>query len=198
MRKTRSYAIFLDPSKFGNGVTDRKKCVDECNSWFSSELANDCTFDDSKSYERYIEHFSFDTKDNKLKSDKEKHRQECVVKFERNIREKSAQITCKFKSFDAELVTAFPVKIDTTYSATYSSDSNDSDESRAIDLRRPNRNNSSKLEIDFHSLYSRTAISLVVSISYNYEFKVWNDIEKIFPGILQFLNIDPSEVVHTR
>lgn len=103
MRNTRSYAIFLDPNRFGNGVEDRKRCITECNDSFSKDLQNDCVFDDSKTWERYIEHFSFDTSDNKLKKDKELIKQECVIKFERNLTQNSAQITCKFKSFDSEL-----------------------------------------------------------------------------------------------
>lgn len=103
MKNTRSYAIFLDPAMFGTGVEDRKKFITECNDSFSRDLQSDCVFDDSKTCERYIEHFSFDTVDHKLKKDKELHKQECVVKFERNITNKTAQITCKFKSFDSEL-----------------------------------------------------------------------------------------------
>lgn len=100
---------------------------------------------------------------------------------------------------------AFPVKLNTqSPSPVYSSDSsNDSDnvddlDNVDTDLKKPERNNSSKFEIDFHSMYSRAAISLVTAIDFDYQFKEWNDIEKIFRGILSFLKIDGSEKLCVR
>lgn len=171
LRNTRSYAISLDKNKFGNGLTDRSESLAKFNEEMTQLFGQMNT---NKCYERYIEHFSFDTQDLTLKTEKRSHKRECVLKFEKNVTNKTNQITCKFKSFDLDIVRDFPVSVN------------------------PQFNKNNKLETDFHPRFVRFAISLVAKVPEDYTFKVWQDIENIFPGIIAFLGILGTDEVITR
>ena len=125
----------------------------------------------NQTYPRFMEHFALDTNELKLKS---RNMDEVVVKLERNLDTHTAQLTCKYKGYDLAMVNTFPITVNNNYKY------------------------SSKIEQDYHPKLARMAISLAVDTIFEIKLDKWADLENIFSGLCEFLNIDPQESIFVR
>ncbi len=167
LKLTREYALFLQASKFQN----RDEAVQRFNEFLTLH-GGFKSVDVSCTRDRVMEHFSLDTPQSTLKNTDSM--QEAVIKFERNVDTRVASITCKYKGFDREIVSAFPVRVSELFQS------------------------SAKLELDVHPTFARNAISIVARVPFDMRLSCFADIEAIFPGFLVFSKIEPWQPVVVR
>ena len=163
---TREYALFLQAEKWD----DRSVAVVRFNDFLTTN-AGFASVDLSNVRERYMEHFSLDTPTNQLKNNT---MEEVVIKFERNVDAHTASLTCKYKGFDRDLVSSFPVRVSSHFSSH------------------------SKIELDVHPKYARHAISIVARVPFDHRLTHFGDIERIFPGFGSFTGIESWQSINVR